>query len=195
MSKKLFSYQIQGPSSGRAQNGELEAKDLNDARRRLRGLLGVLKLPPGTTIQPSDALDGQRAQARSAKLRHLLKVLGEHHEWLKGKGVGARADLSGLNLTGVALAKKNLSHADLAAADLSGADLAGATLSGANMVRTNLVGANLRNADLSGADLTEADLRDAILTGAKLQGVDFWRANLKGCAISPKALHAALECR
>ena len=41
----------------------------------------------------------------------------------------------------------------------------------------------------------QAGRAGAFLTGAKLGGVEIWRANVKGCVISPKALHAALECR
>ncbi len=195
MSKSAFVYEIRSPASPKAQRGEIQAADLADARRRLRGMLGVMRLPPHTEINAKDTVDGQHARAHSAKLRFLLKVLSDHHEWLKGKGEGSRANLSGLNLSGVKLSRKDLSHADLSGADLSGADLNGATLAGANMVRAKMVGATMRSADLSGADLSEADLRDAVLTSAKLGGVDLWRANVKGCVISPKALHAALDCR
>ena len=195
MSKSAFIYEIRSPASPKVQRGEIQAVDLADARRRLRGMLGVMRLPPNTVIGAKAAIEGDQAKARSAKLRFLLKVLSDHHEWLKGKGEGSRANLSGLNLSGVTLSKKDLSHADLSGADLSGADLNGAVLASANMVRAKLVGSSMRSADLSGADLSEADLRDAVLTSAKLAGADLWRANVKGCVISPKALHAALDCR
>ena len=76
-------------------------------------------------------------------------ILDAHGKWLRGDG-GARADLSG--------------------ADLSGADLSGADLSGADLVEANLSGADLSRADLSGADLSRADLSGADLSGADLSG-------------------------
>ena len=62
-------------------------------------------------------------------------------------------------------------------------------------VRKRLAGVDLRGQNLAGEDLSDADLRGARLTAAKLDGSDIWRANLMGCIISPKVLHAALNCR
>lgn len=195
MSYTSFVYEIHAPNGGPLQRGEIEARDEDVARRRLRGMLGELRLPPNIRLYSKSEAERREADARSAKLRYLLRVLGEHHAWLEGTGMGRRADLTRLNLSGVNLSGKNLAHADLAETDLSGADLSGADLTGANLVRANLSGANLHNAYFADADLSEADLRDAVLTGAKLEGVELWRANFRGCIISPKALHAALECK
>ena len=205
--------------------GAVEAADEKDARRILRGVFGRARLPRGTLIfdqaeiesaeetallldtfaraaqgggprgAREAATEGPDGQGKSAKLRHLLKVMSSHHEWLNGDGVGQRADLTGLNLSNVSLSNLNLSHANMAEADLSGADLSKVRLVGANMVRTVLKNANLRGADLRNADLSDADLRDAILLGADLSGADLWRANLDGCVITPTALHAALNCK
>ena len=195
MAKSAFIYEVQPRAGAKPQRGELIARDIADARRKLRGLMGVLRLPPDTKLTPKEAIVKQAAAVKSAKLRYLLHMLSEHHEWLKGKGDGQRANLSRLNLSGVNLSKKNLSHADLAEADLSKADLSGANLASANLVRAILRDANLNKANLSGADLSETDLRGADLLSSKLSGADLWRANLKGCVISPKALHGALDCR
>ena len=62
----------------------------------------------------------------------LKEILVAHSLYLAGKSIGARADLSG--------------------ADLSGADL-----SGAKLLRADLSGAKLLRADLSGADLSGAE--------------------------------------
>lgn len=207
------------------ERGAVEAADEKDARRILRGVFGCARLPRGTLIFDQAEIESEEetallldtfaraargggprgakktgteepaGRAKSAKLRHLLKVLSSHHEWLNGNGVGQRADLTGLNLSNVSLRNINLSHADMTEADLSGADLSKVRLVGANMVRTVLRNANLRGADLRNADLSDADLREAVLLDANLSGVDLWRANLDGCVITPTALHAAFNCK
>ena len=207
------------------ERGAVEAADEKDARRVLRGVFGCARLPGGTLIfdqaeigseeetallldtfalatrggGPSGATKAwtkePAGQGKSAKLRHLLKVLSSHHEWLNGIGVGHRADLTRLNLSNVSLSNMNLSHADMTEADLSGTDLRKVRLVGANMARTVLRNANLRGADLRNADLSDADLRQANLLDADLRGADLWRANLDGCVITPTALHAAFNCK
>jgi uncharacterized protein YjbI with pentapeptide repeats len=106
----------------------------------------------------------------------LAKIIAEHANWVRGEG-GARANLSGANLSRADLSGANLYGANLSRADLSGATLSGATLSRANLSRANLYGANLSGADLSranlyGANLSGADLSRADLSGANLSGAD-----------------------
>ena len=194
MAETRYIYEIQPSDGGKPERGDLTAKSEAEARRKLRGRHGFVRLPANTWIMTKAEADAQAAADKSAKLRHLLHGLSEHHEWLQGKGKGQRANFSRLNLAEVSLRQKNLSHADLAETDLSLADLQGANLSGTNFVRATLRGADLRNADLRKADLSECDLREADLTGARLDGADLWRANIKGCTIDPKTLHAAFEC-
>jgi hypothetical protein len=118
-------------------------------------------------------------------------VLKKHRQWLRSDHKGARADLSGANLSGADLSGANLSGANLSGADLSGADLSGANLSGADLSGANLSGAdlsgaNLYRADLSGADLYRADLSGADLSGADLSGADLSGANLnQACVTDP----------
>lgn len=88
----------------------------------------------------------------------ILKILAAHKLWLQSITEGARANLSGANLSRAALSGANLSRADLSGAYLSRADLSGANLSGAD-----LSGANLLGADLSGADLSNTILNNKIL--------------------------------
>ena len=125
MTYASFVYEIQTPEGGAPERGEFEARDETVARRRLRGMLGELRLPPNARLYAKSEIERRRADAHSAKLRHLLRVLGEHHAWLEGKGSGRRADLTRLNLAGVGLQGKILKYADMAEVDLSGADLAG----------------------------------------------------------------------
>lgn len=195
MAAEKYVYEIKSPDGWKTERGEITAKSETEARRKLRGKFGFVRLPANTWIMSKLEADAQVAAEKSAKLRYLLHSLSEHYEWLKGRGKGQRANFSRLNLSSISLRQKNLSHADLAETDLSEADLHGANLAGTNFVRANLRGADLRNADLREADLSECDLRDANLTGAKLEGADLWRSNIKGCTISAKALHAAFDCR
>lgn len=223
--RRTFAYAVYlGPDTPLGR-GAVEAADEKDARRILRGVFGCARLPRGTLIFDQAEIDSEEETAllletfaraaqggeprgakktgtggpggrrKSAKLRHLLKVLSSHHAWLNGNGAGQRANLTGLNLSKVSLSNMNLSHADMTEADLSGADLRKVRLVGANMVRTVLRNANLRGADLRNADLSDADLREAVLVDAKLRGADLWRANLDGCVIAPTALHAAFNCK
>jgi uncharacterized protein YjbI with pentapeptide repeats len=94
------------------------------------------------------------------------------------------ADLSRAYLSGADLSRAYLSGANLSGANLSGADLSGANLSGADLSRANLSGANLSGADLSGADLSRAYLSGADLSGANLSGADLSGANLSGANLS-----------
>jgi hypothetical protein len=129
------------------------------------------------------------------KATELKTVLDSHAAWLRGESHGARANLSGAdlswaNLSGADLSRANLyganlSRADLSWANLSGADLSRANLSGADLSRANLYGAdlsraNLSRANLSGADLSRANLYGANLSRANLSGADLSRANLSG---------------
>ena len=70
-----------------------------------------------------------------------------------------------------------------------------ADLIGASLRNASLKGADLRGADLTRADLSHADLRGAQFLSAIFGHTDLWRANLMGCTITPKALHAALNCK
>ena len=111
----------------------------------------------------------------------LVEILRKHKLWLNCDPSGARADLTGADLT-----RANLTGANLYRADLTGADLYGA-----NLYRANLTGANLYRADLTGADLTRANLTGANLYGANLYGADLTRANLYGANLTGADLTGA----
>jgi len=91
----------------------------------------------------------------------LAEVLDQHRQWIETGGEsGAKADLSGVNL--------------------SKADLTGVNLQGAHMHRTNLTSADLSMANLRGASLVQADMRDTNLLGTELRGANLMGANLYG---------------
>lgn len=191
----VFVYHLRPDPHAPLESDEIDAEDRDDAMRQLRIRYCRPSLPPDTVLIDKSVVEAEESRARSARLRHLLRVLHAHHEWLQDPAQGRRADLAGRNLSNLKLAGKDLRDADLTGADLTGADLTEAVLTGANLTRATLQGACLRSADLSQADLSDVDLRDADLLDAALAGVDLWRANLQGCRISPAALHAALGCR
>ncbi|WP_269425043.1 pentapeptide repeat-containing protein [Kiloniella laminariae] len=195
MSLRTYKYQIQPAPMARVESGEIEAKNLDDARRQLRVQYMLSQLPNDTLLEDQSEIQENMAREKSAKAREMLRVLSEHHVWMKDSSKGARANLNNLNLTDMVIPKSQLENADMAGADFSGADLSGSNLVNANLVRASLYGTNLKGADLSGADLSDADLRGANLTNANLEGADLWRANLMGCVISPTALHKALSCK
>jgi hypothetical protein len=106
----------------------------------------------------------------------LKTILAAHREWVEsGYTKGARAYLTGADLTG----------ADLTGANLTGAYLTGANLTGAYLTGADLTGAYLRGANLTGADLRGAYLRGADLRGAYLRGADLRGAYLRGAELSP----------
>src|SRR5947209_11447588 len=91
----------------------------------------------------------------------LAEVLDQHRQWIETGGeTGAKADLSGVNL--------------------SKADLTGVNLQGAHLHRTNLTSADLSMANLRGASLVQADMRDTNLLGTELRGANLMGANLYG---------------
>ena len=91
----------------------------------------------------------------------LAEILDQHKLWVESGGEsGAKADLSGVNL--------------------SKADLTGVNLQGAHLHRTNLVGADLSMANLRGASLVRADMRNANLLGTELRGANLMGANAYG---------------
>ena len=91
----------------------------------------------------------------------LAEILDQHKMWVESGGEsGAKADLSGVNL--------------------SKADLTGVNLQGAHLHRTNLVGADLSMANLRGASLVRADMRNANLLGTELRGANLMGANAYG---------------
>ncbi len=83
----------------------------------------------------------------------------------------AKANLSGLDLTGV----------DFKRANLTGVSLAGSKLAGAN-----LFSCDLTDAILTGADFTKANLDGTVLRRAKLQ-----HANLEGASLFATIIEAA----
>jgi len=95
------------------------------------------------------------------------EIINAHQEWLKGKGGGKCADLSGceyfvgryfgkFNLSGAILTNANFNDCNLHDADFSGCDLRGA---------------GFRNAILVNADFESANLFGSHLEGAQLRGI------------------------
>jgi len=118
----------------------------------------------------------------------------------------AGLDLSGSNMTEANLSGVDLRRTNLNRSDLSRADLRGATLDGAFLRETKLDGADLRDLDLTrsvfhpvslagtvldGADLGGSELVSVSLVGASARGTDLSGANLSAADLSDAALEGA----
>ncbi len=115
---------------------------------------------------------------------NLQDILADHHLWLESQGKdGKQGNLSGWDLSGLALGDR-----DLRDINFEGVQLANANLSWAELNRVNLSGANLREADLSRANLQEADLRHANLEKADLTSANLRNAKLYGANLQEAKL-------
>ena len=116
----------------------------------------------------------------------LAEILDQHKQWVESGGEsGARADLTGVNLSKADLTGVNLQAAVLHRTTLTGADLSMANLRGASLVRANLQNANLLGTELRGANLM----------GANVYGADgLWFGRLGGTnlfdAVLPESISA-----
>jgi uncharacterized protein YjbI with pentapeptide repeats len=85
----------------------------------------------------------------------------------------------------------DLRKANLRGLDLSGVDFKRANLAAARLDSTKLVGANLFTADLTDAVLTNADLSKANLDGSVLRRANFQGANLEGASLFATIIESA----
>jgi uncharacterized protein YjbI with pentapeptide repeats len=146
---------------------------------------------------------GEETRPVPADMLAALRVLDEQPRPLAlTVGAGPRAeramllervDLTGFDLSTVAIRQAALFAADLTganlrSADLTGAWLFGATLEDADLSNANLTGAALDNANLEDAELAYADLADAGLAGANLTGADLSNTDLTTGALNRATL-------
>lgn len=118
-------------------------------------------------------------------LLELGSILDQHRIWAESGGEeGARADLSGVNL----------SHAELTGSNLQGAIFNKAKLRGADLSMANFRGASLVQADLRDTNLLGTELRGANLMGATLYGADgLWVGRLGGTNLFDTMLPEAMS--
>jgi uncharacterized protein YjbI with pentapeptide repeats len=88
-------------------------------------------------------------------------------------------------------APPDLRKANLSGLDLSGVDFKRANLTAARLEGTKLAGANLFTADLTDAVLTNADLSKANLDGSVLRRANFQGANLEGASLFATIIESA----
>src|SRR5438309_4957221 len=119
-----------------------------------------LKIDAGGTAAGGETSSGGDSTAIS--LIELAEILDQHKIWAESGGeLGAKADLTGVNLAKADLTGVNLQGAHLHRMNLAGADLSMATLRGASLVRSNLQNSNLLGTELRGANLMGANLYGA----------------------------------
>src|SRR5436853_4606025 len=143
-----------------------------------------LKIDAGGTAAGGETSSGGDSTAIS--LIELAEILDQHKIWAESGGeLGAKADLTGVNLAKADLTRVNLQGAHLHRMNLTGADLSMANLRGASLVRANLQNANLLGTELRGANLM----------GANVYGADgLWFGRLGGTnlfdAVLPESISA-----
>lgn len=140
----------------------------------------------GESLLESPVNSHAAANQPGISLLELAEILDQHKTWVESGGdTGARADLSGVNLSNADLTGVNLQSAVLKRTNLSGADLSMANLRGANLMQ-----ADLCNANLLGTELRGADLMGAVLYGAE----GLWVGRLGGAnlfdALLPESIAA-----
>ena len=122
--------------------------------------------------------------ANKEQLEVLKQGVRGWNEWRRRIKNSPVIDLSGANVSGIALSSLNvlihhdLDYGDLSESEFSSADLGGASLGKANLMNFNLQGADLSGCDMWGSNLNGANLRDATLydtefTETSLVGTDF----------------------
>lgn len=141
------------------------------------------------------------------RVAELLKAHHEDRDLTSEKDIAGLdwswADLSGWNLTGVALstlqASATLEGARFINTCLEGADLSGAVASNAKFSQSQMRGARLEGAMLQSAEFHGTELEHAKLDGAYLEGADFSNADLShvryegGDLMNAKLNNARLE--
>jgi uncharacterized protein YjbI with pentapeptide repeats len=147
-----------------------QEKQLRDAYRRT-----AHEAPPGP------ALDREAAAALRREVEEGARA---------GKSFAGR-DLTGADLSGLALAGADFREAMLEGASLAGADLREAVFADAVLARADLTGTRLAKATLAGANLGGAKLNDAAAEGADLTGIILVKADLSGARFTGAKLGRA----
>lgn len=172
--EKRGSHEENGVHRGRvAQRVERDAERWKRRRIGSRGRQDSLKWRDGR--EETLAMGLKNLKRIKHKGKTLEEILKAHEMFWASKEGGARADLTGADLSDADLREVNLAGAILRDANLEGSDLRGARLPGADFS-----GANLRKADLRKVDLTESFLPGANLSEAQASGVEFFRCDLTG---------------
>ena len=96
----------------------------------------------------------------------LDNIVAKHELWLKDDIYGKKANLSNLDLSGLALTNANLTNANLSYVNLTNANLTNANLTAANLIEVDLTNVNLTNANLYRVSLYEANI--ANITGKEI---------------------------
>ena len=102
-----------------------------------------------------------------------------------------RANLSGVNLTGVDLRRADLSCTNLRNVIFNGSNLIRVNFSHSDLTDADLTNTKLQGADLSGADLSGVDFEIANLSYAKVHNANFKGANLKNAKLFCCTLRSA----
>ena len=124
----------------------------------------------------------------------LEEILAKHKVWVQSPQEGARANFSGMDLSGVNFRERNLAGADFSFARVHRADFSRARLTAANFHEAEAQGAcfkgalldhgNFHRAWLNGAQMSHASMSHAKLLGAGLLAANLEESNLVGAHFS-----------
>lgn len=148
-------------------------------------------------LRKRSALMGDVDEQVKGRQESLAGVIAAHEAWLSSGGQeGARADLTGEDLSSLdfgdaGLDRAILDDAILRNARLTRASFDGANLRGADFSNARMRYANLRNADLQNTNFSGADLRAANFSNSELQGANLESANLDEANFSDSNLKGA----
>ena len=137
------------------------------------------KIDMDAAIAGSEYLPDVEAAAKVVGFRHLGKPV-DIAKLEASKGY--KIDLTGANL----------SHVALKSSDFSNARIANAQVAFANLSLSNLSGAWFTNSALTGAMLSEANLFKSVLVNANMAGVNLEGANLTNSIMIGSSLEGAL---
>jgi uncharacterized protein YjbI with pentapeptide repeats len=130
------------------------------------------------------------------QLKILQKALEEENILIWNKfnnsnGPRFKANLKGINLSGLTLREIDLNRANLATSNFADADLRYAKLEHAILCSANLENADLRGSNLNDADLSESSLMNCNLSKARLGRVNLTEADMRGADMTEASLTGA----
>src|SRR5580692_129720 len=160
--------------------GQSTFAETREPKWRADFIVGAMQVPVKYRVETTsrERIMGLR-KLKSVKHngKNLEQILGAHETFYRGKDGGARADLTGadlsradlrgVNFAGAILRSANMEESDLRGARLPGADLSEARASGVEFFRCDMTNVNFQK-----AMLRNANFRDAQIAGAKFSGAD-----------------------
>jgi len=101
----------------------------------------------------------------------LTLICRDHGKWLKDRKTGVKANVRGIDLSGLLFQGADLTESTWLSCNMTGCDLTKVVLRLAKLNNCNLTGAKLISADLNSCDIRGVKLTNADLTNTDLRNV------------------------